>query len=242
MTDNSHNLPEPSDINLSDASEESLQLLIPKTAYDSAVDAEKVQLIPVNEDDGCLTIVVVEHDYPRQLTDESAWSDWQSEIAENSGTERDGMLIRRKPTPPANVNPLHANLEQLISTGKIHFTDRVLLTCKLQVFPQTPHTIYVDSYDGESHKGIGTDFYQNALPQFAKTVGKRFLVGHNREDNITFFVDQLGRSTYGEVLQQLRTEVFPTRNENSSGTRYTVQFLFESDQEKYLGKPKSSHE
>lgn len=185
-----------------------------------------------NYGDG-IGMLVYESNSSKKLTDEKAWQDWLATI-EQAKNEQRGEMIIVTPQRPPEVDRLHAKFKELIQSGELKFTDRILLTFRLSIVSDNPEVLYVGEYDGEKSSGIALDFYLNTLPELAKRVGIRFITGLNTVSNIGFFVGKIGRVRSSSIKPEWRKYFFPSVDADSTVHEYsTVQFLYPEDKEKY---------
>lgn len=214
--------------------DEVLEALVPSRIRKVVSNPANLEVSRFRNSDDELSIIVVEHDYSEQLTDKSAWEQWRANI-EAIKKEQEGNLITFLPEAPEGINRLHARFGSEVDSGRFSLSDRILMTVGISVLSEVPDALYVGDYDGEVRQGIGSDFYQNTLPEFARKLGVRFITGLNDAKNISFFVNTIGRYTYWDIKPEHREQLFPDTDPNIASTNFsTVQFLFPEDKEKYV--------
>lgn len=217
-------------------SEQALQLLIPQRVRELATNPDKIQVRPIRIEQGEVSILVIEKDYPDQLTDHNAWTKWQEDIS-TALKAQEGKNFKITPQAPRSVNRLHARFISKIDEGEIRLTDRIIFSAKLKLHPANPAALFVGEFDGETHQGIGQDFYTNTLPPLAKKIGLRYIVGQNNVSNITFFRETLGRYTKEELKPEFQTRLF-SESVTNADQNFTIQFLYNEDIEKYIREDK----
>jgi len=92
-----------------------------------------------------------------------------------------------------------------------------------------PDTLRVRKYNGIPHQGLASDFYKNILPDFARQCGFRFIIGNNNKSNLSFFIEELGRTHLSEVTE----ECFYKLGLIEMHPYATVQFLYPEDKAYY---------
>ncbi len=217
--------------------DEFASLLIPKRVYEVADKPANVEVKIERVGKNTLTVSAVERASTRQLTDITAWNNWNRKIEEARAAHggRMNTIGFIAPRPPENVNRLHAEFRQKILGGALSISDRILFTCTLRFGEETHEVLQVSDFDGETQTGIGTDFYQNSLPPLARALGFRFVTGQQNDNNLSFFTKKLGRSTYNDLKEEVRATIFPGYSENSGiGAIPTIQFLYPEDRASYL--------
>lgn len=116
---------------------------------------------------------------------------------------------------------------------------RTMMHLVLLVLKTHPQTLIVERFEvgeGLRRGGIGTEFYQR-LAHIAKALGFRFIVGENKEENISFFTEKLGRVPLKEVRPELRKEVLSIGKWKQRAARpnwTTVQFLYPEDRALFM--------
>lgn len=210
-----------------DLPDEFLKLLVPTRVHELSTNDDSMDVFRFGEDKDETSIMAVERSCPHELTNPEIWQDWLSAI-EDTRRKMAGQLIKVLPEAPSGVDRLHARFRNEIESGKISLTDRILMTCRMRVLPENPLTLYVGDFDGETHKGIGSDFYNNTLPNFARKLGFRYIIGQNNARNISFFVGTLGRTMYRDIKPEYRSQLFP------SSDFQTIQFLYPEDRDKFV--------
>jgi len=135
-----------------------------------------------------------------------------------------------RPQIPLEVDPQHVRNCDLIGSGllKVHdfITNNIFLA-------SIGRQLRVEGYDDrpELHGfGFATSFYAK-LRHAAKAMKYRFITGVNVEPG--YFVEKLGRSTLRQVKPELRKE-FVRGPEAINQDKFTINFLYLEDREKYL--------
>lgn len=217
-------------------SQEALSLLVPHRIYEVAKNPAKIEIRPLHIEQGEISILVLEKDYVELLTDDQAWRQWESDI-EVALKAQEGKRFKVTPQAPESINRLHAKFRTEIDKGELSLSDRILMISKLRIHPSNSQALYVGDFDGESHQGIGQDFYKNILPALANDLGLRFIIGQNHAGNISFFKKTLGRYTMDEIKPEFQSTLLSdniARDDKFS----TIQFLYVEDIEKYVSKDK----
>jgi hypothetical protein len=217
-------------------SADALALLVPKILNILAENPANIEIRKSKIDKGrALDILIIERDYPRELTDREAYRRWKQdkEIKLKQSQERGEILVTLRRDLPG-IDRLHMDNGNEIDQGRLSFSDRILMTCMLKKMEKKPGCLYVAKFDGEKRKGIGQDFYLNTLPSLCRKIGIRFLVGLNNAKNISFYREKLGRFTLKQIKPEFRHLFFESADDTN-----TVQFLYPEDAEKYVIKKDS---
>lgn len=205
-----------------------LSVLVPQRVREVAQNPDKIEIQQLRNEKGEVSLLVVEKDYPQELTNAEAYAKWQEDIKAAMEAQKNKPM-KVLPNPPLAVNRLHAKFRSEIDQRRLSINDRVLMTCKFRIYPYNKKALYMGDFDGETKNGIGQDFYMNTLPNFAKNLGLRFIVGENRMANYTFFKDKLKRYAIDELKPEFRDLFIENENE-----LFTIQFLYPEDIEKYV--------
>jgi len=206
--------------------------LIPQRVFDIATNRDNLEVHRLGDKPEEISILVIEKDYPQQLTAQEDWNKWQEEKAKARKSQK-GQMVKILPNSPNRINRLHAKFNSDINAGTLALADRVLMTCKLRLYPDNNQALYVGDFDGETHQGIGQDFYKNTLPSFCKNLGLQFIVGKNNAQNISFFKETLGRYTVDELKPEYQATLFPGKHKDKF---FTIQFLNNGDVDVYVAK------
>ncbi len=217
-------------------SHEALLLFVPGRLREIAKNPDMIEIQPLRKEPGEISILALEKEYPVVLTDPKAWAKWHQDI-EAALKAQEGRNFKINPPAPRSVNRLHARFMTKIDEGELSLSDRILFTAKLRLHPDNPQALFVGDFDGETHQGIGRDFYMNILPSLAKELGLRYIVGQNNVSNITFFTETLARYTKDELKPEFRIRLFSESITNAD-QNFTIQFLYDEDVEKYVNKDK----
>lgn len=210
-------------------SKEALMLLIPNRVPEIATNQNNIEVRQLPNQPGEISLLVIEKDYPKELTNPQSYSQWQKDD-EAALEAQAGKSFKTTPEAPESINRLHAKFRTQINQGELSLKDRVLMTCRLRLYPDNPEALIVGDFDGEAHQGIGHDFYKNTLSSLAKSIGLRFIVGDNHSGNFSFFKDTLGRYTLAELKPEFQKTLFPGRSDD----QFTIQFLYPEDIKKYV--------
>jgi hypothetical protein len=215
-------------------SEEKRRELIPPLVYQLASHPENVRAVisegKLNSAQTAeqLQLLVVEKDYSVPLTNPADWQRWME--ARQATISGSGIqLASRGP----GINRLHIQFRPQIEDGIITINDRVLFSVLLRKDLALPAVLEVSYFDSEKNRGIGTQFYQEQLPQFARSLGFRFIVGSNNQKNIDFFTGKLGRRPLSAIKPEKRAQLFSKLEANSNLDLYTVQFLYPADEAEF---------
>lgn len=150
--------------------------LLPQKIYEIADQKDNVLVTTERGEEDNLTLFAYEKNSPRMLTDEQAWNTWMSLI--DSAREQ---VTKEKPFsyPPApeGIDRLHILFVEKIRSGELTIHDRILFNCEIAVPSIRPEIMFVGYFEGEKNSGIATDFYLSTLPQLAKKIGVRFIIG-----------------------------------------------------------------
>lgn len=207
-----------------DVPKDLLNVLIPTRVYELASDPEHLDVFIVADEKysstDILSLVICERNSPLPLTDTKSWEKWRKLVEETKHFH----------TPGPEINALHAEHSYLIGHG-LDLHSRIFVSLSLEIDRDHPENLFVFSYDGEPHVGIGSQFYLDTLPYFAKKLEFRFITGVNNDANKSFFTDQVGRFTANELKKEVISEIFPRYARKGVPT---VQFLYPEDQAKYL--------
>jgi len=215
--------------------DETLDAFICDRIKEIASNGQNLEITRVNRNSSELSIIIVEHSYPQLLTDANIWEQWLSDIKTAKERQKD-EIIKVLPKAPDEINRLHAKFRSEIESGRFCLTDRILMTITLRTFPESPLALYVGDYDGESHQGIGTDFYLKTLPDLAKKLGFRFITGLNDPKNISFYTKNLGRYLITEIKPEYQKQLFPNAQPTDPDFS-TIQFLYPEDTKKFVTNP-----
>lgn len=215
-------------------SEQELASLIPDAVRRAAKNPDQLQIRQLAQEPGEFGFFIIEKNFPYTLTYPDEYAYWKQEI-QRAREDQAHKKVRVLPPAPNGVNKLHAKFSDYIDRGDLSFSDRILMTCRLKLYPDNPQALYIVDYDGETGAGIGQDFYKNVLPEFCRRNGLRFIAGQNRVHNISFFLKTLGRYSNEDLKPEYRKTFFP---EGSLDSLFTIQFLYPEDVEKYID-PKS---
>lgn len=213
-------------------SQDVLLSLVPQRVRDIAKNKDNIEVRQLRGEGGGISVLVIEKDYPDELTSPEAYLRWKQDI-EVAKKAKEGKTVKILPRAPAGINRLHAIFSSDIDQGKLFFSDRILMTCKLRISPENPKALYVAYIDGESHRGIGQDFYRNTLPTFCRNLGLRFIVGLHNSKNLSFFTDTLGGYTPKQLKPEFQNTLFPFEMNNPF---FVIQFLYSEDVEKYVDR------
>ncbi|MCF7834130.1 MAG: hypothetical protein K9L98_02115 [Candidatus Pacebacteria bacterium] len=214
------------------ATQETLAAFVPERVRSVAVNPKNIELYQLSDEQGEISVLVLEKDYPTKLTDKEEYSKWKHNI-ELAKQVQERVRFKILPNAPTSVNKLHAKFSSLIDSGYLSLSTRVLMFTKVLLYPSNPEALFVKDFDGETQQGIGQDFYKNQLPVLAKNLGLRFVVGQNNGGNFTFFKDTLGRYTQEDLKPEFRVVLFP---DHINDRFFTIQFLYPEDIEKYVQK------
>lgn len=208
-------------------------VLIPSKVYELASNTDNLDIV-VSQQEGngvveTLRIVVVEKKFPVQLTDPQIWAEWKDATKRPLGHR--GLIHFPLPLP-GGINRLHSEYSELIEKGFFGIDDRVLLEVDLLLNKSIPSSLYVSHFNGEVGNGIGSEFYQELLPKFARDLGFRSITGENNAQNISFFTEKLRRKRLADIDENKIPTLFPHL---PSGDRsyLTVQFLYPEDIKAY---------
>lgn len=200
--------------------------LLPQKIRGLALNPENLEVRQISKLGKSFEILIIERDYPGLLTDVNDYEAWKKKCKQGVGTG-----LRVTPKPPSTVNKFHHKLSSMVEEGTLSLSDRVLLQCMLEICPHNPQVLRVGNFDGETHSGIGTDFYKNTLPDFCKKIGVRFIIGWNNARNIGFFRNTLGRSLREEIKPEYDQFLFGASPYNANED--TIQFLYPEDAIKF---------
>gem|GEM_PF-6050159 len=128
-------------------SQELLLSLVPPRVYEVASNPDNVRVMQYRNTNGEISLIVYEQDSPKALTDEAAYAQRQADIAAARAQGKKTL-----PKAPPGVDRLHAKFETVFNKGKLTFQDRILMSCKLSLLSNTPQTLSVVEFDGESHQ------------------------------------------------------------------------------------------
>ncbi|MFA6170928.1 MAG: hypothetical protein WCW77_01965 [Patescibacteria group bacterium] len=206
-------------------SNDSLIALAPQRIFEIAADKKNVRVLQMPSEPGCISVMVVERDFPEELTNFKAWNAWQKDI--KTALENKKSL----PRAPEGVDRLHAKFSSKINRGDLQLDDRIFMACDFLIHPGNKEAARIEDFDGETHQGIGQDFYLNTLPDLARKLGLRYIVGRNNEMNLSFFKEALKRYTLDDVKPEFYDQLFP---ENAGDPYFTIQFLYDEDVRKYI--------
>jgi len=211
--------------------QEELAALIPDAVRKAASNPDQLEVRQLPGEPGVVYLMILERNFTVALTDPDAYAQWKADKKKVMSLPRERDKFRQTPAAPSAVNRLHAKFEDLIDTGVMQFSDRILMVSKFVLSKDNPQALHVYDFDGESHKGIGQDFYKNTLPAFAKKIGLRFIVGANNAVNSSFFTETLGRYSVQELKPEYHRTLFSGR---LGDYRFSIQFLYPEDVEKYI--------
>jgi len=203
-----------------DISQDILLSLIPQKVFEAARNPENIIIKQFDKGDGNFSVIVVEKDYPIELTNEDDYNKYLEKREKRKKLDAKGMLQK-----PKSMDRLH---QQFFEPANLSFSDRVLMECTLNISKSNPTILQVVNYDGEKHQGIGQDFYKNILPNFARQNECRFIIGLNNSANSSFFIEMLGRYPIYCFKSEFRAEL-PCLVVDTS-----VQILYEEDKKKIL--------
>ncbi len=215
-------------------SAQSLSLFVPKKVYEIAKDSRNIEIRPIGSEKTQVSVLVLEKNAAEGLTNPEAWKQWEENYAA-ALDEQAGKAFRKTPPAPGSVNRLHAKFKSEIDKGELSINDRILMTVRVGIYRENPQALMVGDFDGEPHQGIGQDFYKNVLPQLARNLGLRFIIGDNRTQNVSFFTETLGRYTLDQLKPEYQETLFPGR---AGWQDFTIQFLYPEDAGKYVEKDK----
>lgn len=168
------------------------------------------------------------------------WSEAENvdDIKIVAGKAGSGILfkaVRNHDQPLTNLNRLNAESGNYREDSKTE----ILMRCHMLNHGKDNNVLYVMDFDSIEHKGIGTEFYTDILPEIAKKTEIRYIIGQNNSNNISFFTQSngLNRSLITDLKPEFAKYLFPQLDPNSlteHETLNTIQFLYEEDKEKFL--------
>lgn len=223
-------------------------LVVPRRVLELAQDPSQVRLVTIVAQEDEARVLIVE-DRNKPVSDPESLHQHLDTLkkfhdAERARQHSEGRRVyvapKKRPVRPSNVDQEHVRYRDLIEAGTLTVNDYVTNHVGLRR-ETNPQTLYVSHYDDRTEirgKGVATDFYKR-LPEAAKKIGFRFLVGWNEERNVGFFVDKLGRTLINDIRPEDRSLFGATdieiRGEQEPGEFIrTVQFLYPEDKGQYL--------
>lgn len=169
-----------------------LRYLIP-TRLLSAVSSPDSVGVSVIQNDGVDTRFLVLEHTNSEVTNAASLARFKSEMVRYRQARQAG----NNPTPPLfpdDVDPPHLSYAQELQEGYLTLSDRFLLECYFSKL--TPDHIHVTSYgdrDDLHGRGIATEF-AGKFTNLARKLGSKYITSENFDQNIGFFVKQLGLS------------------------------------------------
>ncbi len=211
-----------------------LEILIPEKAKEMASNYDNVEIIRLDDSRESLSFIVIEKNFSEEISDREEWDSWSKKINEEKQNKKEDEIhfFSKK---PESVNKMHAKFREEINSGIINLSDRILMSVKIKVLPEMPEGLFVADYDGESKRGLASDFYKNNLEDFARTLGFRYILGINESKNVSFFKEKIGRFLYEDIKPEFRESLFPTSNSSTiEKSPPSVQFIYPEDKEKFV--------
>lgn len=223
-------------------------LAIPRKLLEMVDDPKKVGIIVNGQQNGALDLLVTEH-RTKPVTNKESLERYLQNSRKFDEEERAKQKAQGKriyirppggPTKPPDVDEYHVKYANLIESGSLQTTDFVTHHLNLRT-SDDPEVLYVSHYDDREElrgKGIAGSFHER-LPQVARDLGARYIVGWNEEGNVGYFTNKLGRSRINEIKPEERVRFGATQSEIQGTTRpgdkiRTIQFLYPEEKSKYL--------
>lgn len=213
-------------------------ILIPRRILELAEQPSAVDVLVLEQDRDLLRAFIFERK-DKPITDKKALYEYLVyvagyEVKEKAKAEAsDKIYLSIKPKPPQNVDIYHARFSELVNSGSLQLNDYVTNEIGLNIYKDDQLNV-ADYSDRETlrGKGIATSFYKR-LHEVAKELGFRFITGYNRDVNLSFFLEKLGRSTLSKVKPEFKTTFLPAESDRNQNL-LTIDFLREGDKELFL--------
>jgi hypothetical protein len=214
-------------------SNEAAQHLIPRRILELASDPSRVTVALLKSQSHWLDFLILENT-DELLTNPSDYTVLQEH-------RNSGIPLTPDERAQMKIDPMHANLSDLVDSGQIGFQDKVYLWMTLQ--KQGDDEVFVGQlYDNPQtrRQGIATGLYDKV--RNLREVKFRFLTGENRPvdltdptkpGNITFFLEKLGRTRLTDLSQSMQQHFFDNHNVSGAPIEdpklFTVDFLYPED-------------
>ena len=208
---------------------EILRYLIPPRIWDFVADPRRLDVLVTEREGKHLEFSVVEHtDQP--LTNINSLKKHDEELRKL----RDERSAARNEKPtypklPPDVDEFHWEQIDYVLEGIIPVTDKIYNLIYLQQIDDELHVVAYSDREELQRKGVATSVYQR-LREAGKKLGFRYITGENSEENKSFFKERLGRISFSELPENLKS-YFESHHggQNFFDEDFTVDFINPED-------------
>ena len=192
---------------LEDIPQDAWSVFVPRQAYEISLNPSCVDTRPIGDPRRKIAFVTVEKDHHEVLTDPNDWQKW---------LDYEKVRTPGEAPPPEftslKIDPLHREYKWMVESGEVGLQDKIILTADMYTVDEQEEVLRVGNYDGVQGRGLGKEFYQKTVPDIAKQMNIRYIVGENNSSNIGFFTNPetgLGRATIDQIKPEYRSKFFP---------------------------------
>lgn len=201
---------------------EASRYVIPRRLLELATEPAHVSVRVLEATPDTFDFLVVET-FPSPISDQRALAEYIQAYERFFSSIVAGESVQ-KPPIPEDIDPYHVYYNEYIDRGILHLNDKLLLN--ISIDRADPTELFVGAYQGRTDqegKGIARSFYER-LREIARTLGFQYITGENSEENIGYFVTQLGRKRFAELPSPLQEE-FENNHPDVDLELFTVDFL-----------------
>lgn len=169
-----------------------LRYLIPPRLWDFVSDPSRINVALLDKNGKYLEFIIFE-ETDETLTNMDSLEDFRELVDSH----------HKDITFPSDVDPFHWERQDYLDEGIIGVTDKIYLNIALEPIEDE---LFVVSHGDRKElrgKGIASSLYER-LTEIAGKLGFKYITGENYKNNVGFFLENLGRTSFDKLPPDLK--------------------------------------